>query len=137
MSIDWLPPLLAEIADVAGLPAALALAEARGGSRITIPARPGPDHWIVKTIGPEAAERLCAHFRTGVGGTKGAILELPVGPSGTAAQTRAKIDALLRKGVSADQIAVSMRVHRTTVFRRKSRIDPDPKHDPRQTSMFD
>lgn len=135
MSYDWLAPLLAEIADVAGLPAALALAEARGGSRITIPARPGPDHWIVRTIGAEAAERLCAHFRVGECGTKGATIELPVGPSGSAAAIRAKIDGLLRQGVSADKIAVSMRVHRTTVFRRKARIDGP--HDPRQTSMFD
>lgn len=135
MNYDWLPPLLAEIADVAGLPAALALAEARGGSRITIPARPGPDHWIVKTLGPDAAEQLCAHFRTGVGGTKGATLELPVGPSGSAASIRARIDAMLREGVSADRIAVSMRVHRTTVFRRKARIEAPG--DPRQLGLFD
>ena len=135
MNYDWLPPLLAEIADVAGLPAALALAETRGGSRITIPARPRPDHWIVRTIGPEAAERLCAHFRVGAGGTIGATVELPVGPSGSAAAARAKIDAMLRQGLSADKIAVIMRVHRTTVFRRKARIDGP--HDPRQISMFD
>lgn len=65
MSYDWLPPLLAEIAEVAGLDAALALAEARGGSRITIPARPRPDHWFAQTVGMEAAEKIAAFYRVG------------------------------------------------------------------------
>ena len=56
MSYDWLPPLLAEIAEVAGLDAALALASARGGSRITIPAHPRADHWFARAVGMEAAQ---------------------------------------------------------------------------------
>ena len=131
MSYDWLPPLLAEIAEVAGLDAALALASARGGSRITIPARPRPDHWFAEAVGMEAAQLIADHFRVG---NSGAVVELPVGPSGAQASTRRRIDEMLRRGVSADRIAREVRVHRTTVFRRKASIDDD---DPRQGSLFD
>lgn len=81
MSYDWLPPLLAEIAEVAGLDAALAMADARGGSRITIPARPRPDHWLVQAVGVDAAKLIADHFRVG---NSGLIVELPVGPTGAA-----------------------------------------------------
>lgn len=131
MNFDWLPPLLAEIAEVAGLDAALALAEARGGSRITIPAYPRPDHWFAQTVGAEAAAKISKHFRVG---NSGAVVELPVGPSGAQAATRRRIDAMLRQGVSADRIAREVRVHRTTVFRRKATMDDD---DPRQGRLFD
>lgn len=131
MSYEWLPPLLAEIAEVAGLDAALALAEARGGSRITIPAYPRADHWFAQTVGMEAAKQISDHFRVG---NSGAVVELPVGPSGAQAATRRRIDAMLRLGVSADRIAREVRVHRTTVFRRKASMDDD---DPRQGRLFD
>ena len=131
MSYDWLPPLLAEIAEVAGLDAALALAGARGGRRITIPAQPRPDHWFAQAVGMDAALLISDHFRVG---NSGAVVELPVGPSGAMATTRRRIDELLRKGVSADRIAREVRVHRTTVFRRKSSMDET---DPRQGSLFD
>ncbi|HRM73257.1 MAG TPA: helix-turn-helix domain-containing protein [Paracoccus sp. (in: a-proteobacteria)] len=131
MSYDWLPPLLAEIAEVAGLDAALALAAARGGSRITIPAHPREDHWFTRAIGKEAALRLSDHFRVG---NSGAVVELPLGPAGIGASTRRRIDELLRQGVSADRIACTVRVHRTTVFRRKASLDQD---DPRQGKLFD
>lgn len=41
---------------------------------------------------------------------------------------------MLRQGVSADRIAREVRVHRTTVFRRKAAQDDT---DPRQGSLFD
>ncbi len=131
MSYDWLPPLLAEIAEVAGLDAALAMADARGGSRITIPARPRPDHWLVQAVGVDAAKLIADHFRVG---NSGLIVELPVGPTGAAASTRRRIDDLLQQGVSADRIAREVRVHRTTVFRRKASAGG---RDPRQGRLFD
>ena len=39
-----LPPLLNEIAEVAGVVAALAIAEARGGTRVHLPARAPDGH---------------------------------------------------------------------------------------------
>ena len=138
MSYTWLPPLLAEIAEVAGLDAALALAEARGGSRITIPARPRPDHWFARAVSMEAAEKIAEYYRVGYGGTKGATITVPVGPDGGTARAlrlqRTKIDAMIREGLSADRIAREMRVHRTTVFRRQAALD---RRDTRQGNLFD
>ncbi len=136
MSYSWLPSLLAEIAEVAGLDAALALARARGGSRITIPAAPGKGHWLCKLVGREAALALAEHFATsdGVSRRRGAILELPVGPVGAHAQVSRRVDAMIRAGVSADEIARTVGVSRRTVFRRKGRSDLDC---PSQLRLFD
>ncbi len=138
MSYSWLPPLLAEIAEVAGLDAALALAEARGGSRITIPARPRPDHWFAQTVGMEAAEKIAEYYRVGYGGAQGATVTVPVGPDGGTARAlrlqRSKIDAMIREGLSADRIAREVRVHRTTVFRRQAALG---RRDTRQGKLFD
>ncbi|PIE13807.1 MAG: hypothetical protein CSA70_03570 [Rhodobacterales bacterium] len=133
MSYSWLPPLLNEIADVAGLDAALAMADARGGSRISIPARVGANHWLVETVGKDAADKICAHFRTGADGQMGKVLDLPLRPDLDLAKRRKKIDQMIERGVSADKIAVATRTHRTTVFRRKAKMktgeipnDPHP-----------
>lgn len=123
MSYSWLPPLLNEIADVAGVDAALALAEARGGSRVSFPARVKKGHWLIDAVGEDAAEKLCDHFRTGTGHGTGAVLDLPIGPSSSAFKTRRKVDALIKSGLSADKIAVEAGVHRNTVFRRKREMD--------------
>lgn len=128
MKLDWLPPLLAEIAEVTSLDAALRLAEKRGGSRISIPAKMPDDHWIAVTIGITHARALAEHFR---GGNSGALIELPVGAD---ALKRKRIDELLAQGVSADKIAVELQVHRTTVFRHQRRNGKIP--DPRQGSLF-
>ena len=119
MSYSWLPPLLSEIAEVAGLEAALAMADARGGSRVSIPARASDDHWLVVTLGREAADRICAHFRAGYGGS---VIDLPLGPSSSANATRRSVDRMIRAGASANQIALAVRVHRSTVFRRKGKL---------------
>ena len=102
MSYSWLPPLLNEIADVAGVEAALALADARGGSRVSIPAKAADTHWLVVTPGRDSADKTCEHFRSGYGGS---VIDLPVGPSASANATRKKADQMIRDGVSADKIA--------------------------------
>ncbi|MBX3527539.1 MAG: hypothetical protein KF904_15150, partial [Rhodoblastus sp.] len=73
-----LPPLLNEIAEVAGVVAAVAIAEARGGTRVHFPARAPDGHWLVALVGREAADELCAHFRATQAG--GSYVLIPVGP---------------------------------------------------------
>ncbi|MGR3484046.1 MAG: helix-turn-helix domain-containing protein [Paracoccaceae bacterium] len=116
MTKHWLPPLLNEIADVAGVDAAIALAKLRGGSRISIPKTASDDHWITVAVGREAADAICAHFS---GGGDGRVqVDLPLGPTSAQAGIRRAIDAMLEEGRSADDIARTLRVHRSTVFRR-------------------
>jgi len=121
MSYTWLPPLLNTIADVAGLDAALAIADARGGSRVSFPKNLGGDHWLVQCVGNEAAALLCDHFRNSI---NGGVVDIPVGPVSAANVVRRKIDQMLRNDVSPDEIARTLRVHRTTVFRRKANLEP-------------
>lgn len=132
MSYSWLPPLLNEIADVAGFEAALALADARGGSRVTIPAKLKPDHWLNEVVGPQAAEKLCAHFRVGLDRQTGAQLDIPLGPksplNALLYANQRRIDEMLLAGLRPDEIARTLKVHRTTVFRRQALLrDPPPK----------
>lgn len=100
----WLPALLAEIAQVAGLDAALKLAEARGGTEIYVPAEAPAGHWLAETVGLEAAAAICAHF-TGSG--PGCRLELPNGPAGSFAQIRRKVDRMIAEGKSEREIALA------------------------------
>ena len=58
--------VLAEIAIVAGPDAAMALVTTRGGTKVYIPAPKSltDDHWLVRLIGREVAEKLCQYFFT-------------------------------------------------------------------------
>ena len=100
----WLPALLAEIAQVAGLEAALKLAETRGGTEIYVPADAPAGHWLADTVGAQAAKAICSHF-TGAG--PGCRLELPTGPAGTMAQIRRKVDRMIAEGKSEREIALA------------------------------
>lgn len=62
IDIADLPPRLAELAGAIGLAATLALVEARGGTRLYIPERAAPEHWLARTIGPDAFRRLAADY---------------------------------------------------------------------------
>jgi len=57
-----LPPRLAALAQVIGLPATLRLVEARGGTRVYVPEQAPPDHWLARLIGPGAFALLVQHY---------------------------------------------------------------------------
>lgn len=58
-----LPPRLAELASVIGLPATLRLVEARGGTRIYVPDTVTSDSWLARLIGLIPFEALVKHYR--------------------------------------------------------------------------
>jgi hypothetical protein len=97
-----LPAILAEIADVAGEEAALAIAAARGGTQVYFPPVPSDDHWITLTIGREAALAVCERLTCGLAGRR---VDLPLGPTGRVAKGREHVDAMLRAGRSERDIA--------------------------------
>jgi len=119
-----LPPILAEIADVAGEEAALTLAQARGGTQVYIPARPAPDHWISKLIGHAAALRVCDRLTAG----RGIRVDLPLGPTGRNATVRA-IQVLADRMIIAERserdIAQATGYTTRQVRRRRARIRDD------------
>ncbi len=106
------PPLLNEIVDVVGLDAALALVQAKGGVRVHIPGCAPDGHWIVETIGREAADRLCAHFRVRNGGS---YFRLPLGPKAFYAVQRERARELLAAGKSTDAVISALGVSRSFV----------------------
>lgn len=118
----WLPALLAEIAQVAGLDAALKLAEARGGTEVYIPATATDGHWLVETVGRSAANAICAHFTVHASGCR---LELPLGPAGTAAQLRRQIDRMIAEGRSEREIALAAGYTGRGIRLRKAKIKAD------------
>lgn len=133
--------LFDEIAEVIGASAALTLFRARGGGRVTIPARAPDGHWLVELIGRKAADDLCAHIRQGTPGAamRGLEIDLPRGPTGvvgefapTLARARRVMAEALADGASADEAARRAGLTRRTAYRMRKRA----KSDPRQGSLF-
>lgn len=114
-----LPGVLGEIARVAGEEAALAIAEARGGTEIYIPPSPARDHWLSRLVGQEAARAIADHLSCGVGGLR---VELPLGPHGHIARAQAKVDAMLREGRSERDTALATGYTIRSVRRRRARL---------------
>lgn len=113
-----LPPVLAEIAEVAGEPAAVLIAARVGGTRVYIPAKVSEDHWLVECVGREKAEKIAAHFV--VDGRRGTRIDIPLGGAGAYPQLRRaiakRVHELDREGGSARAIARAAGVTTRTVY---------------------
>lgn len=126
-----LPGVLGEIADVAGVDAALEIARVRGGTQIYIPPNPGADHWISRLVGLENARAIAEQLTCGVGGRR---VELPLGPRGHAETQRARVDAMIRENRSERDIAIATGYSIRGVRRRRAKIGRPP--DQRQLSLL-
>jgi hypothetical protein len=118
-SFDGLPPLLCEIAKVAGLHVALALAEACGGASIDLPmpTQLSKEHWLVEIVGREAAIKICKHFSAG----HDLELELPRGPTGSRADQWRRLARLIEQGAPSGVITRRLGISRRTVIRHRSK----------------
>ena len=105
-----LPGILADIAEVAGEDAAIAVARVRGGTPIYVPPVPSADHWLSELIGHDRAIAVCDLLTGGVGPRR---VDLPLGPVGFQASTRAKADALIRDG-SFSNSSIALQTRYTT-----------------------
>lgn len=114
-----LPGVLAEIAEVAGEDAALALARALGGTQVYIPPVPANDHWLCRLIGRAEAHAVCERLTCGVGPRR---VDLPIGPASPAAQLRAQVDAMLHEGRSERDIALATRYTTSAIRKRKAKL---------------
>lgn len=125
-----LPGVLGEIAEIAGLAAALAVAEAVGGTRAYIPRRPDADHWLVRAVGAEAAARIADYLTTGRTGSE---IEFPIGPAGSYVKERQcrarRLRELTAQGLSnrqtAQRVGITERAVRLFKARMRGRGD-DP-----------
>jgi hypothetical protein len=135
VSYSWLPTVLAEIADIAGLDAALALAESRGGLKVYIPVSVGDDHWLTQAVGRDAADRICEHFAFVASegtGRHGVHVEIPLGPRGSVAKHRSIVDRMIAEGRPMSAIALAAGYTERGVRYRKARARSA---DPRQTRL--
>lgn len=98
-----LPPVLAAIAEVAGIEAALKVARAYGGTRVTMPLLPDGDNWLKAVVGSEAAAAIIQTL----GSTR--RVDIPLGPSASYFRTRREQVLQMRKltdeGLNAPAIA--------------------------------
>lgn len=131
-----LPGILAEIADVAGEPAAVMIAALKGGRTIYIPARVSEQHWLVDCVGRELAEKICRHFSAD---GRGQYFEVPIAGTGVFPQLRRmvakRIHELDQGGASMSKIAGEVGVTTRTV-RRHRRAHKGGGKDARQRSLF-
>ncbi|MDR3437163.1 hypothetical protein [Telmatospirillum sp.] len=111
-----LPPILTEIAEVAGVVAALQVANAKGGGPAYFRAADNlePGYWLVDAVGLEAAQKIIKRFGAGT-------IEIPLGPlAGNRNRLWTAIQKALKDGESVATVARLVGVHVRTVHRHKS-----------------
>jgi len=133
---DDLPPLLATIAELAGEPAALAVAREYGGTRVTVPMRARGRNWLTAIVGPAAAERVIAQL----GGAR--RIDIPLGPEaqlhGSRRAFERHFEELMAQGKSVTSMARLLGVTERTVRnrRRARRSRAELARDVRQGDLF-
>lgn len=110
-----LPPLLAELASVAGVGRALQFAREFGGRKIKVPFKMADDHPFVVALGRAGAEHL-AELRAGDS------LVVPLGPAGTTAEARRRLAKALLDGGSINTAAAAAGLHHRTAQRMRRKI---------------
>lgn len=114
VSLQHLPHLLREVAEIAGIDAALQLARARGGRKLYVPEH--PTSGLVAEIGEAAADALTTLYGRDT-------VVVPLGPTGSAKVARRAVAEALGRGCSAAEAAVIGGVTTRTVhnIRRRRR----------------
>lgn len=125
-----LPALLVEIAEVAGLEAAITLADRYGGNRVYIPRHSPEGHWLCLCVGRLAADQICAHFAN----PSGIELELPRGPALSRSEKQARLRKLIAQGLKSTEITRRLGITRRTVTRNRTAMIETV--DGRQLDMF-
>lgn len=123
--MNWLPTILRLVADEASLDDALQLARARGGTRLYIPAT--PTEAFIREVGEGAARVLSRHYPN-------EIINVPLGPTGSANAARRVADTALAEGESVAAAARKSGMTERGVYMRKARKIVA---DKRQRRLFD
>lgn len=128
-----LPGLLAEIAEVAGVGAALAIAEVKGGASAYIPAPPvRAEHWLVLACGQAAADAIAGHFAV----RGGAHYKIPLGPVASRYRLWRKMHQMIDRDIPAAEIARRLGIDERTVRRHRKGESGQAAADDRQAALF-
>ena len=123
--LSWLPKFTRQIARVAGLDAALALAAAHGGTRIYIPRNLPADHWLITLVGQDAAQRMAREF-----GGEGYNMDHH--PTHGIKGMRRAAERALDEQLSANEAARISGLHVRSIYARKAKRRADA-----QPGLFD
>lgn len=105
-----LAPILAEIAEVAGRPAALAIQKAHGGCALYFPEQASDDHWLTQCVGREAADKIVARFCR-------CQVTIPAGERSLQRRARRRAIELIEAGADRNAVAREAGLHVRTVSR--------------------
>lgn len=114
MSDAHLPHILRELAEAAGLPAALKLAAQWGGQTLYIPTRVAEGHRLAQVLGIGPARALARLY----GGER---ITVPLGPTGAMREARRAADRAIAEGASANEAARRSGLTTRTIYNRKAR----------------
>jgi len=106
----YLPGVLSLIKKTIGEDMAVKVAKARGGQRLYIPDAPKGDHVLSQIVGLENARKLSKVMGSG-------RIDVPCGNIGGEAGRRERAAQLLKQGMSFDDVAAEVDLHRRTVER--------------------
>ena len=113
----WFSPLLNEIADVAGVRAALLIGRDKACQRVYIPTPPlAAGHWLIQLVGDEAAALICRRW----GGNR---LDIPPALGGQMRRRRRAITEMTKNGMSINDISRALGVARSTVTDQRRKIE--------------
>jgi hypothetical protein len=127
-----LPGVLSEIAIVAGEPAAMAISARVGGTRIYIPSKADDDHWLVETVGRDAADKIVQRL----GGDRYDVPTLGAGAHRAFRRAIAKrVHELDKSNKSSREIARTVGLTQRAVHRHRAAHRGGRKDDP-QGSLF-
>ncbi|GLR51253.1 hypothetical protein KYK30_20475 [Shinella yambaruensis] len=124
MSRSSLPGLLGDIADIAGSDVALTIARSHGGTRVSIPPRAEPNHWLTRLVGLDVADRICRGLAiVDADGRPAAIRHevLPLGPASARSLARRRAAEALAQGASGRAAAREAGLHERTIWRMKAK----------------
>jgi hypothetical protein len=122
-TMSTLPGILGEIADIAGKDVAFLIAESHGGTRVSIPPRAQPEHWLTELVGMETADKICRALATldPDGKLKGVQAEvIPKGPTALLKSARRRAQTALDQGKSVREAARISGLHERTIWRMKA-----------------
>ncbi|RMG56332.1 MAG: DNA transposition protein [Gammaproteobacteria bacterium] len=125
----YLPASVRELVDVIGLPAALAIVEARGGVRLTVPSRASAEHWLADLIGLEALEKLVAVYAR-------EEIEVPRCAAALRALRAREIVAEFERGASNAELARKYHYTERGIRKLRRRVEAETRRGLCQPSLF-
>lgn len=124
-----LPASVRELVEVIGLAAALAIVEARGGVRLSVPTKATAEHWLAELIGLEALEALVAVYAR-------EEIEVPRCAAALRALRERRIVAEFESGASNAELARKYQYTERGIRKLRRRVESEIQGETAQGSLF-